>query len=191
MNSGGTSSDAFINSKRVGNDQLLRRVLKVEEPASLGENMARGAVFYAFKEAVERANSGHNVYTHGAMVRVNDETVRIPDCIVQENGFGRARLVARPWIIADMKFPETSAIDIRQRFEDYLSVDSIAHYLVVDRERRLVLQHERRMDGRVVTHIIRQGVIAFDEFEVQVGKLLGDQQSDFLGKTDKMIGATG
>jgi hypothetical protein len=188
-----------VSSNRTNAENFTARLLAGPERAELvngrvvdrsedvlGDNMARGDVFFAFKNAIDEAKAGLNVYTYAALVRVNEDTVRMPDGIVQAVGGARARIVAGPLIVTDIKFSHLSKGEMQQRIEDYFSLASVQHYLVVDRERGLILHHERRAES-ILTHIIRQGAIAFDGFEVQVAKLLGLPENEVLAEIQGAI----
>jgi hypothetical protein len=174
-----TRSDSFAQGLVTGleRSELVKgRIIDRSEDV-LGDNMARGDLFFAFKNAVKKAKANLNVYTYAALVRINEDTVRMPDSIVQSFGGSRRRVVAEPLIVSDIRLAHLSKGEMQQRLEDYFSVASIKHYLVVDRERGLILHHERRADS-IVTHIVRQGVMVFDGFEVQVAMLLGQRENE-------------
>jgi hypothetical protein len=183
-----TRSDSFTQSLSTGLEraELLKGRVVDRSADVLGDNMARGDLFFAFKNAIEETKAGLNVYTYAALVRISEDTVRMPDSIVQSFGGGRARVVADPLIVTDIKFEHLSKGEMQQRLEDYFSVGSIQHYLVVERERGLILHHERRGNA-IVTHMVRSGAIAFDCFEVQAAKLLGHAQSKVFANNQGAI----
>jgi hypothetical protein len=178
VSSNRTRSDSFTESLGTGLEraELLKGRVVDRSADVLGDNMARGDLFFAFKSAVEEVKAELNVYTYAALVRIDDDTVRMPDCIVQSYGAGRARVVTEPLIVTDIKLAHISKGEMQQRLQDYFSVASMRHYLVVDRELGLILHHERRGKS-IITHMVRSGVVVFDGFEVQAAKLLGQQQS--------------
>ncbi len=173
-----TDSTDFLSGyqKRAVEAELVagRVITRGEDP--LGHNMLRGNVFFAFKNALQNAKFDLNLYTFGALVRINDQTVRIPDSIVQTAGYGRARLVDAPLIVTDIKFDHLSKGEMQQRFEDYFSVDTIQHYLVVDPDKRIVFHHERTTGNKILSHIVRADNIVFGEqdFAVSYLSILGE-----------------
>jgi hypothetical protein len=188
VSSNRTRSDSFTAGLSTGleRSELLNGRVVDRSADVLGDSMARGDLFFAFKNALEEAKVGLNVFTYAALVQINENTVRMPDSIVQTPGGIRARVVAEPLIVTDIKFSHLSKGEMQQRLEDYFSVASVRHYLVIDRERGLILHHERRADS-IVTHIVRHGAIAFDGFEVQVAKLLGHRESEVLAEIQGAI----
>jgi hypothetical protein len=174
-----TRSDRFTEGLSTGLEraELVKGRVIDRSTDVLGDNMLRGDLFFAFKTAVEEVKAGLNVYTYAALVRISEDTVRMPDSIVQSRGGLRARVVAEPLIITDIKLAHLTKGEMQQRLEDYMSVASIQHYLVVDRERGLILHHERRGNA-IVTHMVRKGAIVFDGFEIQAAKLLGHPQTE-------------
>jgi Uma2 family endonuclease len=169
-------ADVFVKDIYQRNRELLDGRVVAQHEASLGENMVRGNVFAAMKSAVEEQGLPHNVYPVGAFVKINDVTVRSPDCVVQAAGFGRARLVEQPVVVADLVLGELSKGDVQARRDDYLSVASIQHYLVIDRDRRIIFHHERH-GGNVITHIVRNGTVMFSDlgFEVSFSSIFGQE----------------
>jgi Uma2 family endonuclease len=170
----GMSAAAFLEGmpqRREACELLLGRVV-LQREASLGDNMIKGEVFRAFKQAVEAAGSGHNVYPLGCVVQINDATVRAPDCIVQTVGAARARLVAAPLIVADVIFGEMTKGDLQQKLGDYFCVPSIQHFLVIDRARSLILHHWRADGDTLLTAIVRRGQIEFDGFAIATEAIL-------------------
>jgi hypothetical protein len=170
----GMSADTFLQGmpqRREACELLLGRVVPQRE-ASLGDNMIKGEVFRAFRQALEEAGSSHNVYPLGCVVHINDMTVRAPDCIVQTVGGARARLVVAPFIVADVIFGEMTKGDLQQKLGDYFCVPSIQHFLVVDRARSLILHHWRGSEDKLLTAIVRRGRIEFDGFAIATEAIL-------------------
>jgi hypothetical protein len=172
------SADNFLKNVPARKSDLLDGRVVEQREASLGENMVRGDVFLALRDAVSAAGRMHNVYTFGALVSINGTTVRGPDCIVQVEGFGRARLVEQPVIVADVILTGLSKGDMSERRANYFSVPSIQHYLVIDRERLVIFHHERSGE-QVITHIVRNGDITFADQGISIpsSKILGEVKS--------------
>jgi Uma2 family endonuclease len=180
MSSSHNSSDGFISgvNKRAGLAELVNgRVVSCDDEV-LGRNMSRGHVFFAFQEGLARAALDLNLYTYGALVRISDKTVRMPDSIVQSQGGSRARLVDAPFIVTDVKFEHLSKGEMQQRMADYFSLASVQHYVVVDLDRGLVLHHERSVEDKILTRIVRDGFIDFGDFDVSVEAILGLEKTN-------------
>ncbi len=170
------SAEAFLGNIPATKAELLDGRIVRHSDASLGENMVRGNLFCTLRDQFAAAKLPHYVYAFGAVVKINAITVRSPDCIVQHAGFGRARLVDEPYIVADVITDAMSKGDVRARVADYFSVASIQHYLVVDRHRRIVFHHSRNGE-KILTHIVRAGDINLDALTLSFSSLLGEVQS--------------
>jgi hypothetical protein len=180
MSSSHNSSDGFLSgvNKRAGLAELVNgRVVSCDDEV-LGHNMSRGQVFFAMKQGLAQAAVDLNLYTYGALVRINDNTVRMPDSIVQSAGGDRARLVDAPFIVTDVKFDHLTKGELQQRMVDYFSLASVQHYVVVDLARGLVLHHERSAEDKILTRIVRDGLIEFGDFDVSVEAVLGLEKTN-------------
>jgi Uma2 family endonuclease len=64
--------------------------------------------------------------------------------------------------VVEVTSPSTARLDKTSKLSDYLAIDSIAHYLILDPVSREVIHH-RRIDGkRFVTQAIRTGALTLD-----------------------------
>lgn len=58
--------------------------------------------------------------------------------------------------------------DVSRKLAGYFALPSVRHYLIVNPDQPLILHHERREDGLIVTHIIRDGAITLDPPGVEI-----------------------
>ena len=63
--------------------------------------------------------------------------------------------VIDPMIIVEVLSPSTRARDTGAKLEDYFSLSSLRHYLILKTENRSVIHHARDDAGAIATHIIR------------------------------------
>ncbi|WP_363348169.1 Uma2 family endonuclease [Methylocystis echinoides] len=113
----------------------------------------------------------------GMGVRVGATTVYEPDALVYcgPKLRGDALLVENPVAVVEVISPTTGRNDHTRKLAGYFAVPSIRHYLIVDPDERLVVHHERRADGVVVSHILTEGAAKLDPpgVELALSELYG------------------
>ena len=61
-----------------------------------------------------------------------------------------------------MLSPSTAAFDHGAKLEGYFSLPSLAHYLLIDPDRRVVILHSRGREAVIETRILRDGEVKLD-----------------------------
>ncbi len=144
---------------------------------TIGHNQAKLAACLALYEAVRVAKLPCQVFIDGVGVRINKNTLRIPDVVLQcgVESDPKAMIVESPLIAVEVVSPSSERDDVDSKFIDYFSVASIRHYLILFPERRAIVHHQRTLQGTLETHIVNDGDIALDPpgLSVSVGALLG------------------
>jgi len=142
-----------------------------------GHNRTKGAAYVALRDAVRAAALPCEVFIDGMAVAINENTVRIPDVIVQCGAEldSTALVTDLPVIVVEVVSPSSERDDIDTKFMDYFSVTSIRHYLVLFSERRAVVHHRRNERGVIESRIMKDGEVALDppSLSVSVAALLG------------------
>jgi Uma2 family endonuclease len=64
--------------------------------------------------------------------------------------------------------PTTGRNDRSRKLAGYFSLPSVRHYLIVDPDERLVVHHERRADGEVVSHVLTEGSAKLDPPGIEI-----------------------
>ena len=97
-------------------------------------------------------------------VRVDDDAYE-PDALV----YGGPKLppwaleVPNPIILVEVLSPSTRHIDASAKLGGYFRLPSVAHYLIVDPLRPLILHHARAAGSEtILTHIVTEGTITLD-----------------------------
>jgi Uma2 family endonuclease len=148
-------------------------------------NRAKSAAYLALYEAVRTAGLPCLVFIDGVGVVVSDDTLRIPDVLVQcgAEPDPDAMVVESPLIVVEVISPSSERDDRHAKLVDYFKVASIRHYLVVLPEKRYVVHHERNAAGEIATHIVHDGEIALDPpgMKVAVAALLGPASAEEQG----------
>ena len=89
-------------------------------------------------------------------------TNRTPWSTVVSNLPGTAVEVPNPLIVVEVLSPSTRHIDASAKLAGYFRVPSVAHYLIVDLDRRLVIHHGRTEGDTIVTRIVSEGALRLD-----------------------------
>jgi Uma2 family endonuclease len=70
--------------------------------------------------------------------------------------------VPAPIIMVNVLSPPTRWIDAFAKLAGYFRVPSVAHYLIVDPDKPLVLHHARGSGDTILTHVVTQGAIELE-----------------------------
>jgi Uma2 family endonuclease len=122
------------------------------------------AVAVALRDAIRQAGLHCQALPDGATIQVGDDTAYEPDATVNcGQPMGENDIVApNPVIVVEVISPSTSSVDTGVKLADYFRVPSIAHYLILRMDRKLVIHHRRRPEGGVDTQILHGGGLALD-----------------------------
>ena len=133
-------------------------------PAGAGHAAVKYAVQAALLASIRARGLPCHMLPDGMTVRVNDSTAYEPDALV----YCGTKLsasdveVPAPIIVVEVLSPSTRRIDASAKLAGYFRVPSLAHYLIVDPNKPLVLHHARGSGDMVLTHIVTQGTIELD-----------------------------
>src|SRR5712691_1137842 len=70
--------------------------------------------------------------------------------------------VPNPVIVVEVLSPSTRRIDATAKLAGYFRVPSVAHYLIVDPTKPMVVHHARGTQDTIVTRIVTEGSIGLD-----------------------------
>ena len=140
-------------------------------------NRAKASAWRALDDAVRRAGLSCVVLVDGVGVAVSDNTVRIPDVVLQcgAEPDPDAVLIESPLIVVEVVSRSSEHDDTDAKLVEYFSVASIHHYLIIFSEKRTVVHHQRNRRGTLDTRIVRDGEIELDPpgISVSIAALLG------------------
>jgi Uma2 family endonuclease len=135
------------------------------------------ATHVALLNAVRARGGGCHVVPDGATVRIDAATAYEPDALVYCGTElpGDATLLENPVIVVEVLSPTTGRNDKGRKLADYFRLPSVVHYLIVDPEAPLIIHHERRADGVILTHIRRDGALSLDPpgLRVEMAEIYG------------------
>lgn len=122
---------------------------------TLGHIDVKWLVCLALKEFASASSHDLHVLSDGATVRINPHNANEPDALV----YAGPRKpdtdleVPDPLIVVEVVSPTSGPRDKNRKREDYFSLPSVEHYLVVDPTERTVLHFDRtnwQHDGRLL-----------------------------------------
>ena len=75
---------------------------------------------------------------------------------------GDALVVPNPVVVVEVLSPGNAMRDLRDKLAGYFRVASVAHYLIVDPEKKLVIHRARGEGEAIVTRLVTSGAIALN-----------------------------
>ena len=101
------------------------------------------------KEAIQRAGLPCRVFPDGMTVRIAARTAFEPDALVvcPPPTDLNTMEIPNPVIVVEVLSPSTAADDHGVKLDGYFSLASVAHYLILDPDRRVMIHHRRGPRG--------------------------------------------
>jgi Uma2 family endonuclease len=98
-------------------------------------------VAVALQDSLKRSGLQGEVYTDGMAVKIADRVVHEPDAMLRLGAQlpGDAVLVTDPYIAVEVLSPSTGPVDTGTKLVNYFKLSSVAHYLVVNTSKTVVL----------------------------------------------------
>ena len=123
----------------------------------------KSATVCALHTAIPRAGLPCRAYAGGIAVRTRRDRAFVPDVLVT-SALPPPDVVEidNPLIVIEVLSPSTMEIDLSLKLDAYLSLPSLAHYLILDPVRRVVIHHARQDGARAVTRIYHAGPLSLD-----------------------------
>ena len=110
-----------------------------------------------------RAATHCEVFVSGPKVQIDAATAFEPDVVVSCAEVPDGLLVPEPLIVVEVLSPSTRDKDFTVKLAGYAALPSVAHYLLVDTQRRLVVHHHRSPgEQEFRTSIARSGTLRLD-----------------------------
>jgi Uma2 family endonuclease len=140
----------------------------------------KGRTFRALANAIEKMNLPCEAFQDGMSVKIAAKTAREPDVAVQCGIVADESLIlSSPLIVVEVVSPSSGKTDEFDKLADYFSVPSIMHYLIVWPKQGYCFHHKRIDDNKVLTIIVRSGLIEFDPPGITIS------MADIFGEVDR------
>jgi Uma2 family endonuclease len=118
----------------------------------------------ALRDGVRRADLPCRVFPDGMTVRIMSRTAFEPDALVvcPPPTDLTTMEIPNPVIVVEVLSPSTAADDHGPKLDGYFALPSVAHYLILDADRRVMIWHKRGQAGAIETRVVRDGVLRLD-----------------------------
>jgi Uma2 family endonuclease len=118
---------------------------------------------HALTEALAKGGHRCEVFVSGPKVQIDADTAFEPDVVVSCVEVPEGLLVPEPLIVVEVLSESTRDRDFTIKLAGYASLTSVAHYLLVETRRRLIVHHHRAAgEPEFRTSIARGGVLRLD-----------------------------
>ena len=138
----------------------------LEMPAEGGiHNLAKGKLFRALEDAAKAADFKGTVFTDGMTVFIERANRgREPDAAVTATPVAdkAAMVLADPLIVVEVVSPTSERDDTGDKLNEYFSVPSIQHYLIVRPDKKLIVHHARGEAGKLITALVTENTLRLD-----------------------------
>lgn len=142
-----------------GRYELDDGVVVAMAPERIVHIRAKGIVYTELTRAVAASGLPCEAFTEGAGVRIDANTSYQPDAVIQ---CGRSltdgeRFIDHPVVVVEILSPSTAYRDLGRKARNYFRVPSIAHYLIVDVDDRVVTHRWRGKGGVILSEDHTEG----------------------------------
>jgi Uma2 family endonuclease len=131
-------------------------------PERARHGLTKTEAAFALREAARRAGAPCRAFAAGITVRVSNDRAFVPDALVVCPPPPEAVIIDNPLIVVEVLTPSTAAVDHGIKLEGYFSLVSLAHYLILDPDRRVVIHHRPGEAGVIETRILRDGALRLE-----------------------------
>ncbi|MDE3177551.1 MAG: Uma2 family endonuclease [Pseudomonadota bacterium] len=146
-------------------------------PERIRHTIVKTNAAIALANAVRRAGVRCLALSEGVTVRISAKRAFVPDASILCPPPGPDDIeTTNPVVVVEVLSPATAAFDHGAKLEGYFSLASLAHYLLVDPDRRVLIHHSRGREGVIETRILHDGAVRLDPPGVafDMGELFGD-----------------
>jgi Uma2 family endonuclease len=164
--------------RQSGRFELLDGRVYAMTPERAAHAQVKLAIHMAFVAAIRARRLPCHVLPDGMTVRVDETAAYEPAAIVYCGSKlpPSALEVTSPIIVVEVLLPSSQHIDAALKLAGYFRLPSVAHYLIVDPDKPLVIHHSRRGDEAILTRIVHEGVVTLDPpgLELSVADIYAD-----------------
>ncbi len=147
-----------------GRYDIVDGVVHAMSPEGAGHAETKFAVQAALVAAIRASQRPCHMLPDGMTVRVDETTAYEPDALVYCGAKlpPRAVEVPDPVIVVEVLSPSTRRVDASAKLAGYFRLPSVSHYLIVDPNKPVIINHARRSGDVIATRIVTDGTIALD-----------------------------
>jgi Uma2 family endonuclease len=160
------TTDEFLawSDAQIGRWELFDGVPVLIAPERAGHAATKFAAQTALVAAIGRAKLPCWMLPDGMTVRVDNRSAFEPDALVYCGAAVStdAIEVPNPVIVVEVLSPGTEARDHGAKLAGYFSLPSVAHYLILDPDRRVLIHHKRGQGDIIETRILTDGLLRLD-----------------------------
>jgi Uma2 family endonuclease len=164
---------------REGKWELVDGSPAAMSPERIRHTRTKTAVAFALRESARRGGVPCEAFVDGITLRVRDDRAFVPDAaVVCPPPPPDVVEIDNPLIVVEVLSPSTAALDHGIKLEGYFSLASLAHYLILDPDRRVVIHHARG-GGIIETRIIHSGAFRLTPpgLELDIADLFGPPEA--------------
>ncbi len=149
---------------REGRWELQAGKLVEKSPERPAHGETRDEAVAAFKASIRRTGAPCHVAPEGASVRIATDTAFEPDVVVYCGPRTPPETVEirEPVIVVEVLSDSTEARDRGVKLSGYFALPSVAHYLILDPERRAAVHHKRGPGGAIESRVLTEGPLQID-----------------------------
>ncbi len=148
---------------REGKWELRDGVVVAMAPEQAFHSRVKGFAGAALLAALRRKGADCGVYVDGLAVRIAKRRTFVPDVLVTCPPTPDKKMeTTNPLVVVEVLSPSTAAFDHGAKLEGYFSLASLAHYLLIDPDRRVLILHSRGREGVIETRILHEGEVRLD-----------------------------
>jgi Uma2 family endonuclease len=147
-----------------GRYELYDGTIHAMSPEGAGHAKAKFAIQTALAAGIRARDLPCHMLPDGMTVRVDARTAFEPDALIYcgQEVAPSSTEIPHPVVIVEVLSPSTRRVDVSRKLAGYFRLPSVARYLIVDLDQRLIIHHMRGTDDAILTHIVREGTIALD-----------------------------
>jgi Uma2 family endonuclease len=151
-------------AEQPGRYELFNGEVHAMSPEGAGHAKIKFAVQTALAAGIRARGLPCHMLPDGMTVRVEETTAHEPDALVYcgPELAPSAIEVPNPVIVVEVLSPSTRRIDATAKLAGYFRLPSVAHYLIVDPTKPMIVHHARGAEGTLVTRIVTEGSITLD-----------------------------
>jgi Uma2 family endonuclease len=160
------SADEFLawSQTQAGRYELAGGEVLAQASERVAHAKIKGRVYIALHNAIRAKGLPCHALPDGMAVRIDDDTVFEPDAQVYCGSElpPDSIIVESPVIVVEVLSPSTGKNDALGKLTAYFRLPSVAHYLIVSPDARLIFHHARGEGATIVTRVIRDGAASLD-----------------------------